>query len=115
MKRIYLACPYSNKDKTVELYRFNKVNEIAAKLMMKGFAVFSPISHSVPIAEHIPGSNNDHDFWLGQDREFIDICDEMYVLCLGGWHDSFGVNWEIKYVKKQGKPITYIDGECNVI
>ena len=115
MKRIYLACPYSDKDKLVELYRFKKVNQVAAKLMLMGFAIFSPISHSVPIAEHIPDSNNDHDFWLSQDKEFIDVCDEMYVLCLKGWHESFGVNWEIKYVKKQRKPITYIDGECNVI
>lgn len=109
MKKIYLACPYSHKDRTVELARFACVNLVAGKLMLKGHIVFSPISHSTPIAQYIPGSNNDHGFWLEQDFAFVDWAEALYVLCLPGWEQSFGVAMEIKRAKGQNKPIHYID------
>jgi len=109
MKKIYLACPYSDKDSNVEHLRFQAANHVAGNLMLRGHIVFSPLSHSVPIANHISGSNNDHGFWLQQDKDFLDWCSDLYVLCLEGWCDSFGVTWEIKEIKRQGKPITYVD------
>ena len=39
--------------------------------------------------------------------------DELYVLCLEGWIYSYGINWEIKYMRKQNKPVTLIDENLN--
>jgi len=112
MKKIYLACPYSHKDRHIELTRFATANSVAAKLMLKGHIVFSPLSHSVPIAEHIPDSNNGHDLWLEQDFVFVDWAEAIYVLCLPGWKKSTGVTAEIKRAQSQNKPIHYINEVC---
>jgi len=47
---IYLACPYSHPDSNVREYRFKMANRAAAKLMRDGHIVYSPISHTHPIA-----------------------------------------------------------------
>ena len=51
MRKIYLAGPYSHPDPTVRAIRFHKLNDKAAELLRAGNLVFSPISHSHPIAE----------------------------------------------------------------
>lgn len=47
---IYIAVPYSHKEESVRLARFESVNRAACFLMNKGYHVFSPISHTHPIA-----------------------------------------------------------------
>jgi hypothetical protein len=69
--------------------------------------VFSPISHSHPIAL-------DHDlprgweFWGRIDEVFVKLCHAVYVLQLPGWEESHGVQEELKLALKYGKPIIYI-------
>ena len=93
MKSIYIASPYSNPDESTRQSRFEAVNRYAAKLMLQGFIVFSPLSHSVPIAEYI-GNHNDSDFYVQQDLYWLKHCDEMHILMLDGWEDSKGVETE---------------------
>ena len=109
----YLACPYTHKNLYVRNTRFTTANQVAAILMQRGEIIFSPLSHSVPIDNWV--DNGDHDFWLRQDREFLNVCDELLVLTLDGWKSSFGVRWEIKYMTSKGKPVTYIDEDANEI
>ena len=47
---IYLACPYSHPDNNVREHRFKMANRAAAKLMGEGHIIYSPISHTHPIA-----------------------------------------------------------------
>ena len=107
MKKIYLAIPYSwNPD-----YSFKEANRIAAKLMNEGNLVFSPISHSHPIADYLPPElRKDSQFWLKYDLPMIDWADEVYVIDLGGnlVADSVGVSAEIRYAQKTNKPIKII-------
>ena len=102
--KIYLACPYTHIDPKVRQKRFEQVNEVAGQLMKKGYIVFSPISHSHPISLTLNNSV-DADFWLDQDKHFIDWCDELHILCLDGWQQSKGVSAEIKLAKKLNKRI----------
>ena len=46
MKKLYLALPYSGQ----ENYSFRKANYQAGMLMDQGYVVYSPISHTHPIA-----------------------------------------------------------------
>lgn len=110
MKKIYLAIPYSNVDKELS---FKVANIIAARLMNKGFIVFSPISHSHSIAEHC-GLPTSWEFWKTQDKAFIEWCDEVHVIILGkdGFNyidNSKGVQGEIQVANKFHKPIKYIE------
>ncbi len=109
-KKIYLACPYSHKDPDVRLKRYYQINEIAAKLMQagQGYIVFSPISHSHPIAcqNHLPF---DYEYWKVFNESFLDWADEIFIAMLDGWIDSKGIMGEIDYVCKDWKPIRLID------
>lgn len=106
MKKIYLACPYSHVDHEVRQQRFHEVNKAAAMLMRRGYLVFSPISHTHPIAE-VGNLPKGWDFWESYDRSFIEWCDELYVLQLNGWQQSTGVNAEIAIAKQMCKPIVH--------
>lgn len=106
-KKIYLACPYSDPADDIKRWRFDQVNRRAASLMRQGFLVFSPISHTHPIA--LAGElSGGWEFWEQYDRTFIEWADELWVLCLGGWKQSVGVQAEIKIAKALGKKIQYL-------
>ena len=109
MKKIYLATPYTGTPAEQQA-RFERVNEVAAKLMSDGLLVFSPISYTHPIilAGDLPG---DWDFWKEFDVTFIEWCDELWVLTQNGWETSTGVTAERKLAIKMGKPVKYICGD----
>ena len=105
---VYLATPYSHDDDVVKEERFQRVNRVAAKLMEKGEYIFSPISHTHPIATvgDLPGG---WEYWDGFDRAFLECCCKMYVLMLDGWEESKGVQAEIKIAKELNIDIEYLD------
>jgi len=107
MIKVYLACPYSHADKSVREHRVEQVNKKAAELMMSGYLVFSPLSHSHPISKHCDVDPCDNGFWLRQDLWILDICDEMHILCLHGWDESVGIGVEIKHAKSKGIEVIY--------
>ena len=92
---VYLAAPYSHDDPAVRQERFEKINEAASFLMRRGLRIFSPISHSHPIAlaGGLPG---DWEFWKGYDEEILSACRALVVLLLPGWDTSTGVREETK-------------------
>lgn len=104
MKRIYLAIPYTG----MEEKSFETVNRIAGGLMSDGNLVFSPISHSHPIAElcDLPG---DHDYWRAWNESFlVNWADEVHVVMVDGWLESSGVQWEIKRANELGLQVCLI-------
>ena len=111
MKRIYLATPYSHEDEKIRLLRFNAVNKKAGELMLAGYGVFSPISHSHPVALTMKANkvSNSWPFWEKQDIPFLEHwADELWVLQLDGWSESIGVSAEIKRAQELGKPVRFI-------
>lgn len=107
--KVYMACPYSAPTHEEREQRFNQANKAAAAIMMQGHVVFSPISHSHPIA--IPlGNELSHGFWLKQDLAFFDWADELWVVKFNGWDRSKGIEIEIyEWTKRNRKPIKYIE------
>jgi hypothetical protein len=109
---VYLAMPYSHPDAKVRRQRFETVNRLAAKLMAKGMHIFSPISHTHPIAEagDLPVG---WEFWEQYDRTILAVCCALIVVCADGFRQSAGVRAEIEIAKEMGLPITYIcvDGQ----
>lgn len=105
----YLACPYSHADSSVRTARFHAVNEAAGKLMGMGHIVFSPISHSHPIAlaADLPV---DWAYWEKFCRAYMDHCSLMIVLKLDGWEDSKGIKAEIAIARELLIPVEFIDG-----
>jgi len=91
----YLAVPYSHPDPAVRLARFEAANIAAGALMREGELVFSPISHTHPIAVQC-GLPLGFDYWEAYDRAVLSCCNTLIVLQLGGWMQSKGVQSEVK-------------------
>lgn len=108
--KIYLCAPYSAPTEEEREARFIQANKAAAKLMLEGHVVFSPISHSHPIAHHI-GNHLSHDFWLRQDFAFMEWADELWILTAHGWSESKGIRLEMQEWERLGKPkiVYYIE------
>lgn len=104
----YLACPYTHPDPAVRQARFEASNRAAAKLLRSGDIVYSPISHSHPIALQatLP---TDWAFWERFDRAYIFLSNKIVVLTLDGWRESRGVTAEINLAKSIGLPVQYIN------
>lgn len=76
--------------------------------MRAGNHVYSPISHSHPIAK-VCDLPLGWDYWGAVDRSFIEWADAVYVLMLDGWKGSTGVGAEIEIARSLGKDVSYIE------
>lgn len=106
--RIFLASPYTHKDKEIMALRYEAALKAAAKLIKEGNMVFSPVVHSHPIAitYDLP---KDYTFWQAYTKSFIVNWAEVFsTLCLEGWQDSEGINKEFDLAKKAGLSFSYI-------
>lgn len=106
----YLAVPYTHADPKIRHYRFERVNKVAAKLMKEGHIIFSPISHSHPIAME-GETSTDWSYWVNFDAAFLKCSKKLIVLKLEGWEESVGVAGELKIAKELGIPIEFLSDE----
>ena len=107
MSIIYLASPYSHENEDVMLDRFNAVCEYAAKLMMDGLHIYSPIAHCHPIAQF--GLPTDWGYWQEFDKRFISVSSKLIVYKLDGWEESKGISAEIQIAEGLNIPVEYHD------
>jgi hypothetical protein len=117
-KLIYLASPYSHKDKLIIDIRVRDAQKATAGLIEQGHLIYSPIVHSHPIA-HLVTFQAVHDdstdftntgsTWLDYDKAMVDKADEVWVLRLNGWGESRGIKAEVDHAHAQDKPVRYVD------
>ena len=109
--KVYLATPYgwgNNKGpiaKFVHWWRNRKVTKVAAYWMGKGYNVFSPITLTHPMSKFV---TLEHAEWLECDFQWIDACDELWVLCQPGWQISDGVRQEVVYARDKNKEVLFL-------
>jgi hypothetical protein len=110
---VYLATPYSHPDASVREGRFRAVNAAAAELMRKGMHIYSPISHTHPIAlaGDLPLG---WEYWQAYDRAILAACCAMIVLTLDGWKESKGVAGEIAIANEMGLPVQFISPNADL-
>jgi len=112
--KIYLAIPYSGMEES----SYKQATEATMLVINEyGYNVFSPITHSHPIAKL--GVKGTWDYWQNIDYQFIDWADEVWVLIPEeGIHKCFlstGVVAELKYAEKHEKPIKFVSKRDNKI
>lgn len=103
----YLAVPYSHKDPQIREYRFKEANRAAGKLINDGHYVFSPISHTHPIAM-ISELPKGWEYWKTFDEIYLNSSHTLIVLTLDGWKESIGVTAEINLAKELSLIIYYM-------
>ncbi|WP_034603197.1 DUF1937 family protein [Maridesulfovibrio frigidus] len=107
--KIYLACPYTHPDPEVRKSRYEAVNIAAAKLIVAGHIVYSPISHSHGITN--TGLPMDWNFWKRIDQEFIRWADQVWILKLDDWKKSHGIAAEIELAFNEFKMVRFVSPE----
>lgn len=122
MSPCYLASPYTGRTAECasarEGIRFAETLYVASILLSRGRLIYSPVilghtinqfmrDHSLPR----PG----WEFWMIWSKELLLMCDSVFVLCADGWRESRGVAQEIRWAQENEIPITYINGEGNII
>lgn len=100
---IYLASPYTHKNKITEENRFNKACDVAARMMRYGMHVFSPIAHGHSVAKY--GLPTEFDYWQAYCENTLLRCDMLMVLMIEGWSQSIGVTHEVALAKENGIPV----------
>ena len=109
---VYIACPYSSPDPAVRLANFARANKLAAWAMQKGHCVFSPISHSVPVAEYLPPELLlDFDWWMSADLPILRKCEALFVYPPDAALTSRGVAREVEEAKACNIPVRYLTDE----
>lgn len=105
----YLAGPYTHPDPSVMEQRFTRMNHFAARLIEAGWPVFSPITHSHPIALHMPPEENNWATWIAQDYAILEKCSRVFCLMADGWRESQGVSGELDFCRRNEIPIVYLE------
>lgn len=103
---VYLGSPYTKYAAGLDA-AFRDVAAIAAQMLQDGVKVYSPITHTHPIAIHGNLDPRNHDIWLPFDQAMMDAADAMCIADMDGWRESYGVQYEIDYFRWQGKPVYF--------
>lgn len=111
---IYLATPYSKWSEGITM-AFVEAAKITAELLKHGYKVYSPITHTHPIAMYGNVDPYDHHVWLPFDKAVMDRADALLVAKMPGWDTSKGVAFEIETFQKAGKPIFFLDPYNNMV
>lgn len=106
---VYLTSPYSDESQMIKEERYQVNCRVAAALMPRGVAVFSPIVHRHLFTRYLPtGCPNNHKFWMEKVLPFLESCHALAVLCLNGWDKSPSLDEEIRYARVRRKPMVFI-------
>jgi hypothetical protein len=106
----YLATPYSKYPRGL-IAAFEDAANLAARLLQVGFRVYSPISHTHPLAVYGKIDPLDHAIWLPFDEAMMEASGALLVAEMSGWRTSKGVKHEIEFFTNAGKPVLYLNPE----
>lgn len=103
---IYLATPYSHERAEIRERRFIEAAHVAGHLMSRGYIVYSPITHTHPIAVmcQLPTGFT---FWRELDTHMIHLAEELWVVMLDGWMKSTGIKHEVELAEDRCIPIHF--------
>jgi hypothetical protein len=103
MKTVYIASPYTKGDVAINV----RTSFLAAEAIRAlGLLPFCPLwTHFWHFL-----SPHEYTYWTTMDIEWLEICD--CLLRLPG--ESSGADYEVSYMKSQGKPVYYSVDEIRV-
>lgn len=104
----YLATPYSKYPGGIEAAWVDAC-ALAARLLVAGLGVYSPIAHTHPLAIHGGLDPLDHDIWLPFDEAMMAKADELIVAHMATWETSRGIAHEVAVFEAAGKPVYDLD------
>ena len=116
MKLVYIASPYTHKDKTIMNLRAAIISQIVAMLQSRypyEYSLFSPIihGHQLTLTNNGKSLPTDFSFWEAHCFKWLSRCDEMWIMTVPGWDKSRGVDAEIKFCQRHNILCRYVTKE----
>lgn len=105
----YLATPYTKYPDGGIAGAFAAAAKLAARLLVAGVNVYSPIAHTHPLAMFGNLDPLDHNIWLPFDEAMMGKADVLVVAHMEGWESSKGIAHEVAYFTRANKPIYDLD------
>lgn len=105
----YLATPYSRYMGGDIQRAFQDASRLAARLMLTGVNVYSPIAHTHPLAVYGEIDPLDHSIWLPFDEAMMTVCSVLIVAEMDGWQQSKGIAHEIAFFRQANKSIFHLN------
>lgn len=102
----YLATVYTSYPKGLE-HAYLDACKMEALCLENGIYVFCPIAHTHTASKNMDLNKYTHDFWMKFDYALLYPAKGLIVTMMDNWKNSKGINLEINYMKKLGKPIIY--------
>jgi hypothetical protein len=101
---IYIASPYSHKDKEVVRRRYWVTAQFTFAGIRQDMPLFSPILHCHDAAQllNVP---TDSKFWGSYNKNMLTHSSHLVVLGLPDWEDSIGVEMEVKAAEEMQVPV----------
>lgn len=102
----YLASPYSHPTMRTRVERYMEAADFVAWAFRQEIPIFSPIVHwhQVALANEFP---TDFAPYKVQNDAMLYASCAMVILCIDGWQESHGIEYEIEKAKEWGRPIYY--------
>lgn len=104
----YLATPYTKYPHGI-VPAFETAARLAARLLVAGVNVYSPIAHTHPLAIHGGLDPLDLSIWLPFDQTMMEAAEALIVAHMEGWEESAGIAHEVAFFTAAGKPIWDLD------
>lgn len=111
----YFASPYTVKDQhgnfvpEGEEANFNLCNYRSGRLLLAGYNIYSPISHTHPIHRATPEflQRHEHTMWYELDLDFIEKTNFDGIILAPNWEESAGCRLEKNWFEQHGKIVLF--------
>lgn len=100
---LYIASPMTHPDPAVALARQEAAAAYAAGLINEGVLAYAPVAYTHLLTDL--GANPPD--WYQFDLHFLARADELRLLTLPGWRESYGVRLERHFARERRIPETF--------
>lgn len=104
----YMATPYSTYPSGIDR-AFIDAAIAAGEFIKHGINVYSPITHTHPIAVNSNMDPYSHDIWMPLDEQMMENAHGLIVLKMPNWQASKGISMEVEFFTVKFKPIIYME------
>ena len=108
----YVAMPWEKLDARQKVSMMDFSLRASLALMKEGFSLVHPVATSSRLLQTMAQYNIEpftHEQWLALDTPLLAAAAGIFVMAeWNWWEESVGVNYEINYLTRLGRPIRYV-------
>ena len=109
MLKVFIACPYTQSDKSICHEQFEVATQLASNVIASNAAAFSPVTHGHPIILQHSDSSISWKKLRKQSLSFHNWADALLVVDLPSASECAVIQEDIALFREAEKPVRFID------